>query len=142
MKYIKIKTPQGELIYVPEEKHLYTRHGKSKKKEIWTCYQKTISKRKVSNIIVTSYLTYGFNYVFYSKDNTNFKCFARFNINADGKGLREYGQHSSHQNHEIHYEDIIRRNRINGDIDLMLKISPESAHTINPRHLFNRHKAE
>lgn len=47
MKYEKIKTAQGELLYVKGEKHLYTKHGKSKKKIIWTCYQKTIRKRQV-----------------------------------------------------------------------------------------------
>lgn len=48
MKYKKVQTPQGEVIYLPEEKHLYSRHGKAKNAEIWTCYQKTISKRKVN----------------------------------------------------------------------------------------------
>lgn len=47
MKYKKIRTPQGELLYVGKEKHLYSRHGTSQKKSIWTCYQKTICKRKV-----------------------------------------------------------------------------------------------
>lgn len=47
MKYKKIKTPQGELLYVGKEKHLYSRHATTKNKTIWTCYQKTISKRKV-----------------------------------------------------------------------------------------------
>lgn len=48
MKYKRIRTPQGEVIYVPREKNLYAKQGKAKDAEIWTCYQKTISKRKVN----------------------------------------------------------------------------------------------
>lgn len=48
MKYVKVKTPQGELLYSPEEKHLYSRHDTSKSIGVWTCYQKTICKRKVN----------------------------------------------------------------------------------------------
>lgn len=51
MKYKKIRTPQGEILYVGKEKHLYTRHVTSKKKSIWTCYQKTICKRKVISTV-------------------------------------------------------------------------------------------
>lgn len=47
MKYKKVKTPQGELIYVSDEKILYSRHETTKKATVWTCYQKTICKRKV-----------------------------------------------------------------------------------------------
>lgn len=48
MKYVEVKTAQGVVIYVPKEKHLYSRHKESKTKKIFTCYQKTLNKRKVN----------------------------------------------------------------------------------------------
>lgn len=61
MKYINVKTPQGVLIYVPKEKHLYARHDTSKfkrnGKQIWTCYQKTLAKRKVYNRIYVIFIS-------------------------------------------------------------------------------------
>lgn len=46
MKYEKVKTPQGELLYVREEKHLYSKHGTSKKNQYGPVTKKLFANAK------------------------------------------------------------------------------------------------
>lgn len=59
----------------------------------------------------------------------------------DGRGVREYGKHTNHSNHQEIYADMLRRREINESIDLIVEKSPETVHMLNTRYIFNRVKS-
>lgn len=140
MKHKKIRTPQGEVIYVPKEKNLYTKQGKAKDAEIWTCYQKTKSKRKVNIHLKTNPMIQSFKHIFFIELNRS-KVFRSLPNFFRWQGPKRYGVHSDHANHQQLYADLIRRNLINNDIDTLVSKTPESVQNIYTRYIFNRHKA-
>lgn len=99
-EYVKGNRQLAVLVWIPKDKHLYVRHIERGGKTEYICYQKILFKQE--KLKKSSKMS--------RRDNS--KCTARIKIDANGKCSRNNIAHTSHNNHEFLYKDIVSKNEI------------------------------
>lgn len=115
---IEVKGWSGGLVYyAPDEEHLYCRKDGYNGTKYLVCYETVASRSK--------------------KNKKSVKCPARRHLDEkSGKSSCTLSQHSSHDNHEVIYRDLVSLNAMKDRCRYLAENFPGCAHRISVKGIF------